>query len=77
MDVQGLELELIEGARDAIRDAGGRMKIVAEMLPEQWPGFGISPGETCDRFAALGCGHAPTPAEPSLPKAVTPLWSRL
>jgi FkbM family methyltransferase len=65
MDVQGLEFEVLEGARDAIRDARGRMKIVAEMHPEQWPDFGIRPEDAHDRFAACGLkARALTPAEP-------------
>ena len=59
MDVQGLELEVLEGARDAIREARGRMKIVAEMHPEQWPDFGVQPNEVHDHFAAL-------PADPAI-----------
>jgi hypothetical protein len=65
MDVQGLEFDVLQGAREAIRDARGRLKIVAEMHPEQWPDFGIAPAEAHDRFAALGLRARPiTAGEP-------------
>jgi FkbM family methyltransferase len=65
MDVQGLEFEVLEGARDAIREAGSRLKIVAEMHPEQWPDFGIRPSDAHGRFAAVGLkARALTPSEP-------------
>jgi FkbM family methyltransferase len=65
MDVQGLEFEVLEGARETIRDSPGRLKIVVETHPEQWPDFGINPREAHDRFAAMGlAARAITPAQP-------------
>jgi FkbM family methyltransferase len=65
MDVQGLEFEVLQGAREAIREARGRIKIVAEMHPDQWPEFGIAPAQAHDRFGALGLRARPlTPTEP-------------
>jgi FkbM family methyltransferase len=65
MDVQGLEFEVLEGARRAIRESRGRMRIIAEMHPEQWPEFGIAPADAHDRFAAAGLrARALTPEEP-------------
>lgn len=65
MDVQGLEFEVLQGAREAIRAARGRMKIVVETHPDQWPEFGIDPAEAHDRLGVLGLRARPiTPAEP-------------
>jgi FkbM family methyltransferase len=54
MDVQGAEFEVLEGARAVLRETRGRINIVAEMHPEQWPDFGIRPRDAADRLAALG-----------------------
>lgn len=54
MDVQGLEFDVLQGAREVIRTARGRLKIIAEMHPEQWSEYGIKPGEVVERLAALG-----------------------
>src|SRR5262249_10867325 len=47
MDVQGAEFHALRGAKNAIRRAGQRLTIVAEMHPQCWSGFGI------DRSSAL------------------------
>ncbi len=54
MDVQGLEFDVLRGASAVIREAGPRLKIVAEMHPQQWPDYGIDPREAADRFADCG-----------------------
>jgi len=54
MDVQGFEFEVLAGARRALRDARAALTIVAEMHPEQWPGYGVQPAEAEERLAALG-----------------------
>jgi len=59
MDVQGLEFQVLEGARETIRAAAGRMKIVVETHPDQWPDFGVRPREANDRFAAMGLRARP------------------
>ena len=65
MDVQGSEFDVLLGAREAIRAARGRIRIVVETHPDQWPDFGIDPAEAHDRFAALGLRARPiTPVEP-------------
>jgi len=65
MDVQGLEFEVLQGAQEAIRAARGRMKIVVETHPDQWPEFGIDPREAQDRFRMLGLRARPLkPADP-------------
>src|SRR5262249_37841621 len=51
LDVQGLEFDVLEGARDVIHAGRGRLKIVAEMHPQFWPDYGIRPGEVVDRLA--------------------------
>ena len=62
MDVQGLEFEVLRGARETMRAARGRLKIVAEMHPDQWIELGIDPAEAHDRFAALGLRARPIPS---------------
>ena len=59
MDVQGLEFEVLQGAHETIRAARGRLKIVVETHPEQWPDFGIDPREAQERFAVLGLRARP------------------
>ena len=65
MDVQGLEFDVLEGARRVLAEARGRVRIVAEMHPDQWLDLGIDPGDAHRRFAALGLRARPlTAAEP-------------
>ena len=65
MDVQGLEFDVLQGARETIRAARGRLRIVAETHPDQWPDFGIDPADAHDRFAACGLRARPiTSTEP-------------
>ena len=65
MDVQGLEFDVLEGARRVLDEARGHVRVVAEMHPEQWPDFGIDPRDAHDRLAALGLRARPlTAAEP-------------
>lgn len=59
MDVQGQEFDVLRGARELLHAARGRLRIVAEMHPEQWPDYGISPDEAPDEFAALGLRARP------------------
>ncbi len=54
MDVQGLEFEVLRGARDLLRERRGRLKIAAEMHPQHWPAYGIEPREAGPRLAELG-----------------------
>lgn len=54
MDVQGLEFDVLRGARAVLHEARGRIRIVAEMHPDQWPDYGIAPHEAAERLAALG-----------------------
>jgi FkbM family methyltransferase len=65
MDVQGLEFDVLSGAREAIESARRSIKIVVETHPDQWADLGINAAEAHDRFAALGLSARPlTPAEP-------------
>lgn len=65
MDVQGLEFEVLEGARETIESARRWIKIVVETHPEQWADLGITAAEAHDRFAALGLRARPiASAEP-------------
>jgi FkbM family methyltransferase len=54
MDVQGAEFHALRGARTAIRRAGTRLRIVAEMHPQCWPSFGIDEASARDTIASLG-----------------------
>ena len=54
LDVQGLEFDVLDGAREVIREGRGRLKIVAEMHPHLWSEYGIQPREVLERLAALG-----------------------
>jgi FkbM family methyltransferase len=54
MDVQGLEFDVLGGARDLLRERRGRLRIVAEMHPQHWPDYGIDPRDAAARLAALG-----------------------
>lgn len=54
MDVQGLEFDVLRGARHVLRDRGTRLRIVAEMHPQHWRDHGVDPREAADRLAELG-----------------------
>lgn len=62
MDVQGGEFHALRGARETIRAAGPRLRIVAEMHPQCWPGFGIDAAYARDTIASLGLRAAPLDA---------------
>ena len=54
IDVQGLEFDVLAGAARVLREFGSRLRIVAEMHPDQWPDYGVHPSEAVERLAALG-----------------------
>jgi len=62
MDVQGLEFDVLAGAAAVLRESGGRIRIVAEMHPDQWPDYGVQPSEAVERLAALGLRARPLEA---------------
>ena len=62
MDVQGLEFDVLAGAGAVLRESRGRLRIVAEMHPDQWPDYGIKPSEVIDRLAAFGLCARPVEA---------------
>jgi hypothetical protein len=51
MDVQGFEFDVLEGATFVLREARGRLRIVAETHPDLWPAYGIQPSEASERLA--------------------------
>lgn len=53
MDVQGLEFDVLRGARRTLR-AASRLRIVAEMHPQEWPEHGVTRGDVPDLLAGLG-----------------------
>ena len=59
IDVQGAEFHALRGARNAIRRAGERLTIIAEMHPQCWPSFGITPDDARATIAALGLTAEP------------------
>jgi FkbM family methyltransferase len=59
MDVQGAEFHALRGARNTIRRADGRLRIVAEMHPQCWPSFGIDHTNARDTIASLGLSAEP------------------
>jgi FkbM family methyltransferase len=54
MDVQGQEFAVLKGARDLLRRAKGRLRVVAEMHPQQWPDYGLVPADAAGELASLG-----------------------
>jgi FkbM family methyltransferase len=54
MDVQGLEFDVLRGAARTIAASYGRMRIVAEMHPAQWPAYNFSRDEAPALLSALG-----------------------
>ena len=54
MDVQGLEFDVLAGARDLLRHARGHLTIVAEMHPEQWIALGIAVRDVDGILEGLG-----------------------
>jgi FkbM family methyltransferase len=65
MDVQGLEFDVLSGARETIRSAGRSIRVIVETHPEQWSDLGIDAAEAHDRFAVLGLRARPlAPADP-------------
>jgi FkbM family methyltransferase len=65
MDVQGAEFDVLAGAQTLLRERRRPVRIVAEMHPEQWPDFGVSPAEAADRLASLGLwARSLVPGEP-------------
>lgn len=59
MDVQGQEFDVLRGAQSLLRATRGRMRIVAEVHPDQWPDYGISPADAHDVLADLGLRARP------------------
>lgn len=59
MDVQGAEFHALRGARDTIRRAGERLRIVAEMHPQCWSSFGIDVVKAKETIASLGLTAEP------------------
>jgi FkbM family methyltransferase len=54
MDVQGQEFAVLKGARELLRAARQRLRIIAEMHPQQWPDYGLVPADAAGELAALG-----------------------
>ena len=63
MDVQGAELEALEGARDTIAAGRGTLRIVVETHPQLWPAFGLTIAGARARLASLGLRARPLEGE--------------
>jgi FkbM family methyltransferase len=59
MDVQGAEIHALRGARDTIRKAGARLRLVVEMHPQCWPDFGMDESIARQTIESLGLSAAP------------------
>jgi FkbM family methyltransferase len=59
MDVQGAEIHALRGARETIRKAGARLRVVVEMHPQCWPDFGMDEAIARDTIESLGLSAAP------------------
>ncbi len=59
MDVQGAEIHALRGARDTIRKAGARLRLVVEMHPQCWPDFGMDESIARRTIESLGLSAAP------------------
>lgn len=65
MDVQGAEIQALEGARELIRSAPPGFTIVAEMHPQCWPAFGVDAAIAQATIESLGLRAEPLdPGEP-------------
>jgi hypothetical protein len=42
VDVEGAELDVLRGARETIRAAGGELLLFVEMHPTIWPAIGVT-----------------------------------
>jgi FkbM family methyltransferase len=54
MDVQGLEAEVLRGARETLAAMGERLRVVLEVHPQLWPAHGVSPASFDALLAELG-----------------------
>jgi FkbM family methyltransferase len=59
MDVQGAEIHALRGARDTIRKAGARLRLVVEMHPQCWPDFGVDESIARQTIESLGLSAVP------------------
>jgi hypothetical protein len=59
MDVQGAEIHALRGARDTIRTAGARLRLVVEMHPQCWPDFGVDEAIARQTIESLGLSAVP------------------
>lgn len=54
MDVQGLEAEVLRGARETLAKGGDALRVVLEVHPQLWPAHGVSPASFDALLAELG-----------------------
>ncbi len=59
IDVQGVELDVLAGAKEIIRAARDRITIIIEVHPDQWPEYGVRSEDVLDAFFALGLDATP------------------
>ena len=59
MDVQGAEIHALRGARETIRKAGARLRVVVEMHPQCWPDFDMDESIARQTIESLGLSAAP------------------
>jgi len=59
IDVEGAELDVLRGARETIRAAGGGLALFVEMHPAIWPTLGITPAAVQAELEAMGLRALP------------------
>jgi FkbM family methyltransferase len=66
MDVQGLEAEVLRGARETLAAGGTGLRVVLEVHPQLWPAHGVTPASFDALLSELGRRAQPVVASEPL-----------